>query len=68
MKDREWFKRWRSDDGSSEEQESRGPRQDSGILGRMKSLLRRGSSEPRWRPASERSILNGAGPLSHGLF
>ena len=64
-----WFAKWRKGDGPGDEQEKQpSGRGGSRVLGRMKGLWRRSSSEDGQWDERESSALNQASPLSQGLF
>ena len=67
MKRREWFKRWRDDDGySGKHVVSIDPRV-SGTPGFLKVLWSKGSRKEQHGDA-DKSIVKRAEPISHGLF
>jgi hypothetical protein len=68
MRQRAWFKRWRSDDCGAEEIKSSSEGRGSKVLGRIKSLWRRSRRDDRQWDVYERSATQEATSLSHGLF
>lgn len=63
-----WLTRWRSEDGSGEEQEPSNGRRGSGLLAWKRNGWRKSGQKERRQDKREPSAFNPASPLSHGLF
>lgn len=68
MRQREWFKGWRREARSVEDDESSAGQRRARLVGRVRNFWRRDRAEDHDDPARGPGVMNEAGPLSHGLF
>ncbi len=68
MRQYEWFKRWRNEDRSDEQEEQTNGRRGSGTWGRIKDLWSANGEEAQRPERRERATKRYAVPARHGLF
>jgi len=68
MRRHEWFKRWRHDDGTSEQPVPSGGRRGSGPASLMHRIWPKRLKRKQRTDATEAAAFKQVSPFSHGLF